>query len=405
MKPAIEGGSPVRKNFLVFGKPMIFQEEIKEVLETLRSGWWGTGPKTKLFEKKFKKYIGCRYAVSLNSCTAGLHLALNVLGIDLKDEVITTSLTFVSTANVIIHCGAKLVFADIDKKTWNIDPSEIEKKITKKTRAIIPVHLHGRPCQMDKIKNMARKYKLFLIEDAAHATETIFKGKKIGAISDFTAFSFYATKNLATGEGGMLTTNKKRLAEEARIKSLHGISKDAWKRYSSAGFQPYEAVYPGFKYNMMDLQAALGIHQLKRIEKNLKIRKKYWQIYMKKLTDFEEIILPASEEPKTRHAKHLFAILIKPEKLKINRNQFIEALQAENIGCGIHFTAIHLQKYYKKTYCFKKGDYPNTEFVSDRTISLPLSPQMTLKDVNDVIKAVRKIVKYYSKRSLNASPK
>lgn len=396
MKPAIEGGSPVRKNFLVFGQPMIFREEIKEVLETLRSGWWGTGPKTKLFEEKFKHYINCRYTIALNSCTAGLHLALNTLRIASGDEVITTPLTFVATANVIIHCGAKPVFADIDLKTWNIDPQEIEKKITKKTKVIIPVHLHGRPCKMDKITQLAKKYKLFVIEDAAHATEAWYKGKKIGTIGDFTAFSFYVTKNLATGEGGMLTTNKKKWAEEARIKSLHGISKDAWKRYSAEGFQPYEAIYPGFKYNMMDLQAALGIHQLKRIEKNLSLRKKYWQMYHRELADLKEIILPAPEEPKTRHGRHLFAILIKPKKLKINRNQFIEALAAENIGSGIHFTAIHLQKYYKNNFGFKKGDYPKAEFVSQRILSLPLSPQMTVKDVKEVVQAVKKIIKYYS---------
>jgi dTDP-4-amino-4,6-dideoxygalactose transaminase len=398
MKPAIEGGKPVRKDFLTFGKPMIRQKEIKEVLETLRSGWWGTGKKTKLFEEKFKKFINSKYALALNSCTAGLHLALNTLGIGQGDEVITTPLTFVATANVIVHCGAKPVFADINKNTWNIEPLKIEETITKKTKAIIPVHLHGRPCQMDQITKLAKKNNLYVVEDAAHAIESVYKGRKIGTISDFTAFSFYATKNLATGEGGMLTTNKKSLAEQARIKSLHGISKDAWKRYSSEGFQPYEAIYPGFKYNMMDLQAALGIHQLGRINKNLKIRKKFWQIYNSQLQEINALILPQPEETNTCHGRHLFAVLIKPEKLKISRNQFIDALTAENIGVGIHFTSLHLQKYYQKTFNYRKGDYPQAEFVSERTISLPLSAQMSSQDVQSVIRAVKKIVKYYYKK-------
>lgn len=397
MKPAIEGGKPVRKDFLVFGRPMIFREEIKEILETLRSGWWGTGPKTKLFEKKFSQYIGCKYSLALNSCTAGLHLALNVLGVGKGDEVITTPLTFVATANVIVHTGARPVFADIDPQTWNIKPEAIEKKISKKTKAIIPVHLHGRPCRMDKIKKLAKKHRLFVIEDAAHATETKYQSKKIGTLSDFTAFSFYATKNLATGEGGMLTTNKKKLEQEVRIKSLHGISRDAWKRYSSAGFQPYEALYAGFKYNMMDLQAALGIHQLKRLGKNWQIRRKYWQFYQKELQQCEQIILPAPVAKGNRHAFHLFAILIKKDKLKISRNQFVQALTKENIGCGVHFTAVHLQKYYRQRFGFKKDDLPQAELVSDRILSLPLSPQMTLKDIKDVVRAVKKISSFYAR--------
>lgn len=401
MKPAILGGKPVRKKFIVFGKPMVFREEIKEILETLRSGWWGTGPKTKLFEKQFCQYIGCRWAIALNSCTAGLHLALNTLGIKKGDEVITTPLTFVATANVIIHCGAKPVFCDIDLHSWNIDPKEIIKKITPKTKAIIPVHLHGRPCDMNQILSIAKKNKLYVIEDAAHAIEAWYKSKKIGTMSDFTAFSFYSTKNLATGEGGMLTTSHKKWQEQARIRSLHGISKDAWKRYSQDGFQPYEALYPGFKYNMMDLQAALGIHQLKRIEKNFAIRKKYWHIYMKELADIPEIILPAPEEINTRHARHLFGILLQTDKLVISRDQFIAALIAENIGSGVHFNAIHLHKYYRETYGYKKGNYPKAEYVSDRILSLPLSPQMTEKDVYEVIEAVKKLTSYYSKNKTN----
>ncbi|KKP59960.1 MAG: Glutamine-scyllo-inositol transaminase [Candidatus Gottesmanbacteria bacterium GW2011_GWA1_34_13] len=397
IQPAIAGGKSVRKNFLVFGKPKITNKEINEVVKTLKSGWLGTGPKTKIFEDNFKKFIGCKYAVALNSCTAGLHLALDVLGIKEGDEVITTPLTFASTANVIVHHQAKPVFVDIDINSWNIDYKQIEKKITKKTKAIIPVHLHGRPCQMDKISQIAKKYQLFVIEDAAHAAESIYRSKKIGTISDFTAFSFYVTKNIMTGEGGMLTTNNSIWAQEARIRSLHGISKDAWKRYSKDGYSPYETLYPGYKYNMMDLVASLGIHQLAQVKQNFKIRQKYWDIYNKAFKDVPELILPAPEENNTTHARHLYAILLKIEKLKISRDTFINALSKEGIGSGVHFTPLHLHKYYRETYKYKLGDFPNAEFVGSRSISLPLSPAMTNKDIIDVINAVLKIVSFYKK--------
>ena len=394
-KPAIEGGRPVRKKFLIFGQPRMFQQEIDEVVETLRSGWWGTGSKAREFEEKFAKYIGCKYAVALNSATAGLHLALDVLGVRNGDEVITTPLTFVSTVNVIVHRGAKPVFADVDPKTWNIDPREIEKKITSRTKVILPVHLHGRPCDMRSIKALAKKYKLFVVEDAAHAIETWYQKKKIGTVSDLTAFSFYATKNLATGEGGMLTTNNKRWAEEVRIKSLHGISKDAWKRYSAAGFKPYEAIYPGYKYNMPDLVASLGVPQLKRLSSNLKIRQRYWKILSRDLNGLEGIILPPDEQPGTVHARHLYAILVDTDKLSISRNRFIDALKLEGIGAGVHFDPVHLHKYYRERYGFKQGDYPQAEYIGQRTISLPFYPHMTREDVRDVTTAVRKIVEWY----------
>lgn len=390
---AIAGGKPVRSKFLIFGAPRFFQEEIKEILETLRSGWWGTGPKVLKFETDFSKYTHAKHAVAVNSATAAMHLGLNALGVGPGDEVITTPLTFVSTANVIIHTGAKPVFADVDKLTGNIDPKEIIKKITKKTKAIIPVHLHGRPCPMDAITKIAKKHRLFVMEDAAHATEAWYHGQKIGSISDLTAFSFYVTKNVATGEGGMLTTNNKTWADIARIRRLHGISADAWKRYSAEGYKPYEAVYPGFKYNMMDLQASLGIHQLKRAGANLKIRNKYWQVYTKAFSELDGVILPADNEPNTVHARHLYAINLELEKLKINRNQFIDALKDENIGAGVHFSALHLHQYYRKTFGFKRGDFPNAEWIGDRTVSLPFYPHMSQKDLLDVISAVTKIIK------------
>jgi len=396
-KPAIKGGKPVRDNFLIFGAPRFFQEELKEMLETLRSGWWGTGPKVEKFEKDFKKYTQAKETVAVNSATAAMHLGLDILGVKKSDEIITTPLTFVSTANVIIHVGGKPVFADVDKITGNIDPREIEKKITKKTKVIIPVHLHGRPCKMDEILKIAKKYKLYVLEDAAHATEGWYKGKKIGSISDITAFSFYVTKNVATGEGGMLTTDNKTWAEKARIRRLHGMSADAWKRYSSGGYKPYEGVYPGYKYNMIDLQASLGIHQLKRAGSNLKIRNKYWQMLTKAFNQIDGVLPPAEDEKNIVHARHLYAINLELNKLKINRNQFVDALKAENIGAGVHFTALHLHKYYQETFGFKKGDFPNAEWIGERTISLPFYPHMTKKDIKDVIAAVKKIVDYYKK--------
>lgn len=397
MKPAILGGKPVRRDFLVFGRPHICAAEINEVVDTLRSGWIGTGPRTHQFEEAFRKYVSSKYAIALNSCTAGLHMALDVLGINEGDEVITTPITFPSTANVIVHQRAKPIFVDVENDTMNIDPGRIEEAITRKTKAIIPVHMTGRPCNMDKIMEIATRYKLFVIEDAAHAIEARYKGQKVGSIGDITAFSFYVTKNLVTGEGGMVTSDNDQWAEEMRIKSLHGISRDAWKRYSSKSFRPYETMYPGYKYNMTDMQAALGIHQLARIEENLKIRERIWQTYDEAFDDIPEIITPQPIGKDNRHARHLYTVLMKLESFDISRNEFIEALKAENIGAGIHFIALHLHHYYKKNFGFKRGDFPNAEYISDRTVSLPLSPNLTDADIKDVIDAVNKIIIYYRK--------
>ena len=387
----------MRNKFLVFGAPYIGEEEIREVVDTLRSGWWGTGPKTELFEDKFKQYAGNKYSLGVNSATAGLHLALKVLGVGRGDEVITSPLTFCSTANVILHCGATPVFADININDWNIDPKEIEKRITKKTKMILPVHLHGRPCRMDEILALAKEYKLYVVEDAAHATEAWYKGQKIGSIGDITVFSFYVTKNLATGEGGMITTNNKDQINKMRILSLHGLSRNAYKRYSLNHFKNYQCLIPGFKYNMTDIQASLGLHQLARLEKNAQVRKKYWQMYSDAFAGIPEIKTPKPEEEGTRHARHLYAILLSLEKLKITRDNFIEKLIKKNIGSGVHFTPIHLHKYYRNTFGFKKGDFPNAEFVGERTISLPLGANLTVQDIKDVIQAVVELTNYYRK--------
>lgn len=387
----------MRNNFLVFGKPHFEEEEINEVVSTLRSGWWGTGPKTEIFEKKFTKYVGSRYALGVNSATAGLHLALKVMGVGPGDEVITSPLTFVSTVNSIIHCGATPVFADIDINDWNINPKEIEEKITKRTKVIIPVHLHGRPCKMDQIMAIAKKHNLFVLEDAAHAVEGRIGGKKIGNIGDITVFSFYVTKNLATGEGGMITTNNKKWKERITRLRLHGLSQDAWKRYSVKHFTLYEVLEPGFKYNLTDIASSLGIHQLARIEDNLRKRQQIWKIYNLEFATEKLLTLPAPIQENIVHAMHLFAVLLDIDRLKISRNEFVDKLIKLNIGSGVHFSPVHLHPYFRKTFKYRKGNFPNSEFVGNRIISLPLGANLTQTDVSDVINAVKKIIKAQAK--------
>ncbi|MEW6096028.1 MAG: DegT/DnrJ/EryC1/StrS aminotransferase family protein [bacterium] len=389
---AIEGGTPVREKFLPFCQPNISKEEIDEVVDTLNSDWITTGPKTKEFEKRFAQYVGAKYALAVSSATAGMHLSLIASGIGKGDEVITTPYTFAATANVIIHSQAKPVFVDINKDTFNIEPAKIEEAITHKTKAIIPVHFAGQSCQMDEILQIAKRNKLVVIEDAAHAVSSEYKGKKIGSIGDVTAFSFYATKNLTTGEGGMVTTNDDELADKIAVLSLHGISKDAWKRYGAQGSWYYEILYPGFKYNMTDIQASIGLHQLAKIEEFLKIRLEYVKMYQQAFKELPQIITPQNVIP-GRHVWHLYCILI--NLITINRDKFIEALASEGIGTSVHFIPIHLHPFYQNTFGFKKGDFPNAEWVYEREISLPLHPKLTKKDVKDVILAVKKIVDRY----------
>lgn len=388
---------PRRKSFLTFGKPAISQEVIDGVVDTLKSGWIGTGPKVSKFEEEFRKYIGSRYAVALNSCTAALHLALLVNNIGEGDEVITTPLTFCATANVIIHVGAKPVFVDVDLKTMNIDPAKIAEKITKKTKAIIPVHLAGRPCEMDEIMKIAKKHKLLVIEDAAHAIESVYNGKKVGTIGDLACFSFYVTKNLMTAEGGMITLNDKKLADKIKVYALHGMDKDAWTRYSDVGFKMYDVVYPGFKYNMTDIQAAMGIQQLKDLENFSHRRKAIWQKYNEAFKDLP-VITPPDTDSGTRHAYHLYTLLIDKKEANIDRNTFQHLLHEENIGSGIHYMSLHLFSYYKNRFSYKTNDFPNAAYISDRTISLPLSAALTEQDVDDVICAVKKIIQSYATR-------
>jgi dTDP-4-amino-4,6-dideoxygalactose transaminase len=384
----------MRSEFLVFGKPRIEEEDIAEVVATLRSGWIGMGPRTVQFERDFAAYVGAKHAIAVNSCTAALHLALIAAGVGPGDEVITTPLTFAATANVVVHLGATPIFADINRRTQCIDPASVAAKITPRTKAIMPVHMLGRPAAMDELLALAAQHNLTIVEDAAHAVETVYKGRHVGTIGHFTAFSFYANKNVTTAEGGMLTTEDDAAADRIRTLRLHGISKDAWKRYSADGFTPYELVEPGYKYNMLDLTAALGLGQLRRVEENWQIRERFVALYNEGLSEIPGIAIPALEPlgPGDRHAWHLYPILLDLDRLTIDRNGFIDALQARNIGSGIHYTALHLQGYYRERFGFRRGDLPEAEYVSDRTVSLPLSPAMTDQDVDDVIEAVAEII-------------
>lgn len=380
-----------RKSYLVFGSPLIEDPEIQEVVDTLKSGWLGTGPKVTRFEEMFKEYTGAKFAMALNSCTAGLHLAMLVIGIRQGDEVITTPLTFCSTANAIVHTGATPVFVDVEKESMNINPAKIEDAITPRTRAIIPVHLAGRPCAMDAIMDIAEKHDLLVIEDAAHCIEGWFKGNKIGNIGDMTCFSFYVTKNIVTGEGGMVTTNKEVWADKIKMYGLHGLSRDAWRRYSDEGFVHYQVIFPGYKYNMMDIQASLGIHQMKKINEYLKRREEIWKMYNDAFSNLP-VIRPTEPEGDTVHARHLYTLLIDIDKVKKTRNHVQQELHELNIGTGIHFISLHLHDYYRKTYGFKPDDFPNARFISDRTISLPFSAKLSNQDVQDVIEAVTHIL-------------
>jgi len=386
----------LRKSFLVFGSPRIEEDEIQEVVDSLRSGWIGTGPKVAKFEEMFREYVGAQYAVAVHSCTAALHLSLVVSGIKAGDEVITSPMTFAATANAVIHTGATPVFADIKRATLNIDPEEIKKKITPSTKAIVPVHFAGRACNMTSITEIASQAKAVIINDAAHAIETEFCGKKINKFGVMTAYSFYATKNIVTGEGGMVATDDKELADRIKIYALHGMTKDAWKRFSDEGYKHYEVVYPGFKYNMMDIQAAIGLHQLPKIEMYSRRRKQIWDIYNSAFTSFP-VILPSPVEPNTRHAFHLYTLLLDLDHLTITRDQFMALLFQQNIGTGVHYTALHLHPYYRDRFGYQKGDFPNTEFVADRTVSLPLSAKLTDGDVQDVIDAVSTVLRAHTR--------
>lgn len=390
-KDAIKGSELKRDEFLIFGSPLIEDEEIKEVIKTLKSGWLGTGPKVHQFEKMFREYKGSRFAMALNSCTAALHLSMLAIGIKPGDEVIVPTMTFAATANAVIHAGGKPVFADCEKDTMNIDPLDIERKITSKTKAIIPVHFAGRACNMDAIMDIAKRYELKVVEDCAHAIETEYHGKKAGTFGDIGCFSFYVTKNIVTGEGGMAITDNEEYANQIKILGLHGMSKDAWKRFSDSGYKHYQVMYAGFKYNMMDIQAAIGIHQLPRVDRYWQRRQEIWNHYNDAFADLP-VFTPSAVESDTRHAYHLYTLMLDIDRLEISRDEFLDEMTKRNIGVGVHYIALHLHPYYQEALGCRKGDFRNAEWISKRTVSLPFSAKLSDEDMGDVIEAIRNIL-------------
>ncbi len=384
--------TPVRQVFLPFNQPDIDQAGIEEVVDTLRSGWITTGPKTKEFERRFAGYVGARHALAVNSCTGGLHVALAAAGIGPGDEVIVPTMTFCATANVAVHLGATPIIVDVEPDTLNISPQRLVAAITPQTKAVIPVHLYGHPCDMDRINEIAETHRLLVVEDAAHAVAAEWHGRRVGTLSPATVFSFYATKNLTTAEGGMITTDDDQYAAEMRIWTLHGISCDAWKRYAADGSWYYNVCVPGFKYNLTDLQAALGLHQLTRLETMTQWRSELVARYHAGLCDLPEIELPAVRCD-IRHAWHLYVIRLRLEWLKINRAEFIEQLKAEGIGASVHFIPLHRHPYYRDRFDLQPADFPVADAAYQRLISLPLYTRMTEQDVDDVIEAVRRVVR------------
>ncbi|WP_218080693.1 DegT/DnrJ/EryC1/StrS family aminotransferase [Anthocerotibacter panamensis] len=378
---------PRREQFLVFGAPPIEDAEIQEVVASMQSGWLGTGPKVARFEQDFARYKGVSHAAAVNSCTAALHLSILVAGLQPGDEVITSPLTFCATVNAIIHSGATPVLADIDPNTLNLDPEQVAARITERTRAILPIHFAGRPCAMEALTALARRHDLKIIEDCAHAIETEYRGQRAGTFGDFACFSFYVTKNVVTGEGGMILTRTQADADRCKVLALHGMSRDAWQRFSDSGYRHYQVVEVGFKYNMMDLQAAIGIHQLQRVETYWRQREQVWQRYGTALAHLP-ITLPAPPEPDTRHAYHLYTILVDEQLAGISRDGFLERMNAQNIGVGVHYLSIPEHPCYQSRFGWQPEDYPHAMRAGRQTVSLPLSPRLTDEDVEDVISAV-----------------
>ena len=380
-----------RDEFLVFGAPEIEQPEIDEVLAVMESGWLGTGPRVAQFERDFAAYKGAAHVAAVNSCTAALHLSMLAAGLQPGDEVITTPLTFCATINAVVHAGAVPVLADIDPLTMNIDPARVREKITPRTRAILPVHFAGRPCDMESLCSIATEHELKIVEDCAHAIETEYKGRKAGTIGDFGCFSFYVTKNVITGEGGMVVARREEDIARIKVLGLHGMSMDAWKRFGDEGYKHYQVVDCGFKYNMMDLQAAIGIHQLARVERNWERRRDVWRAYQSAFAALP-VALPAEVEPGTRHAYHLYTLLIEERHCGITRDAFLDAMTAREIGVGVHYLSIPEHRYYRDTYGWRPEDYPNAMRIGRQTVSLPISPKLTAGDVAEVTSAVKAVI-------------
>jgi len=378
----------MRERFLTFGAPLIGEAEIAEVVDSLRSGWLGTGPKVARFERDFAAYKGADQAVAVNSCTAALHLSLLAAGLGPGDEVITTPLTFCATVNAILHAGATPVLADVDPITFNLDPAAVAARITPRTRAILPVHFAGRPCNMGALVALAEQHDLRVIEDCAHAIESTYEGQAIGTFGDFGCFSFYVTKNVVTGEGGMILARRAEDAARLKTLALHGMSHDAWKRFSDSGYRHYQVVECGFKYNMMDLQAAIGLHQLARVEASWQRRRAIWARYQDAFADLP-VTRPAESDPHSRHAHHLYTLLVDEARCGRTRDEFLEHMTAQRIGVGVHYLSLPEHPYYQDRLGWRPVDTPNAMRIGRQTVSLPLSPALTDADVADVIAAVR----------------
>ncbi|MBT1075190.1 DegT/DnrJ/EryC1/StrS family aminotransferase [Geobacter grbiciae] len=382
----------MRSEFLPFSKPTIDDDEINEVVASLKSGWITTGPKVKRFEEAFKAYVGAPYAVPLSSATAGLHLTLLALKLDEGDEIITTPMTFASTVSMIVLCGAKPVLVDIEPGTLNINAAKIREKITPRTKAIIPVHFAGQSCDMDPIFALAKEFGLTVIEDAAHAAGTEYKGKRIGSLDSISIFSFHPNKNITTGEGGMVCTPDEALAEEVSLLKFHGMSREAWKRFAASGTPNYDILLPGYKYNMMDIQAAIGIHQLPKLDGFIEKRREIAEFYNAAFAGVDELATPALAPYVQRHAWHLYTPLVRVEKLTIDRDTFMAELKNLNIGTGLHYKAIHHHAWYRENMPVPAGSLPNADYASDRILSLPLFPTMTMDDARDVVEAVNTVI-------------
>lgn len=381
------------EKFLPFHVPEIGQEEIEAVVETLRSGWLTTGPKVKQFEEEFARQVGARYAIAVNSCTAALHLALEAIGLREGDEVIVPTITFAATAEVVTYFNARPVLVDCCSDTLNIDVEQIERAITPQTKAIIPVHFAGQPCALDSILEIAKANNIYVIEDAAHALPARYREKTVGSIGDITCFSFYVTKTITTGEGGMITTNDRTWAERMRSMSLHGLSHDAWKRNSSHGSWFYEIISPGYKYNLTDIAASLGIAQLRKCDRFREVRRGHAAMYDEGFRDISQIRVPHVKD-EVQHAWHLYVIQLNLEQLSIGRNEMIESLRKENIGTSVHFIPLHLHPYYRDTFGYGPKDFPVASAVFDRILSLPIYPKMTKANVLEVIHSVTEIVRH-----------
>lgn len=382
----------MRDTFLPFSTPTIEDAEINEVVDSLKSGWITTGPKVKRFEEAFAAYVGSPYAIPLSSATAGLHLTLLALKLEAGDEIITTPMTFASTLSIPILCGLKPVLVDIEPGTLNLDVTQLRSRITPRTKAIMPVHFAGQSCDLDPILALAKEFNLTVIEDAAHAAGTAYKGARIGSLDTISIFSFHPNKNLTTGEGGMVCTRDENLAEEISLLKFHGMSREAWKRFAASGTPNYDIVLPGFKYNMMDIQAAIGIHQLPKLDGFIDRRTVIAEFYNREFADVPELALPTYAPYAQRHAWHLYTPLVRIEQLSIDRDQFMAELKKHNIGSGLHYKAIHHHAWYRENLPQPAGSLPNADYASDRILSLPLFPKMTDDDARDVVTAVKAVI-------------